>query len=54
MKQPKALTRKHKECLSANGLNWKEWSFVEEWQTKIVVRNKVTGKDKAVNKTRKG
>jgi len=54
LKQGKPLTRKHKECLSANGLNWREYSFVEEWETKIVVRHKVTGKDKAVNKARKG
>lgn len=50
MKQPKSLTRTQKEILSANGLNWREWSFLEDWQTKIVVINKVTGAKKAVSK----
>lgn len=50
MKQAKPLTREQKEILSANGLNWKEWSFVEDWRTKIVVINKVTGAKKAVSK----
>lgn len=50
MKQAKPLTREQKEILSANGLNWKEWQFLETWETKIVVINKVTGAKKAVSK----
>ena len=50
MKQPKSLTRTQKEYLSANGLNWKEWALQQEMQTKIIVRHKVTGMVKAVNK----
>lgn len=52
MKQPKKLTRGQKEILSANGLNWRDYSFVEEWETKIVVMNKKTEVKKAVNKKR--
>lgn len=50
MKQPKKLTYEQKKMLSANGLNAKEWSFLEDWETKIVVINKVTGAKKAVSK----
>lgn len=52
MKQPKALTRKQKEVLSKNGLNWKEYSFVEEWETKMIFYHKLTGALKPVNKKR--
>lgn len=54
MKQGKRLTRENKEILSRAGLNAKEYCFVEEWETKIIVRNKLTGKEKAVDKRRKG
>lgn len=50
MKQGKPLTRTQKECLSAQGLNWKDWSFLETWETKILVINKKTGALKAVSK----
>ena len=50
MKQSKPLKREFKEMLSAKGLNWKEWALQQEMQTKIIVRHKVTGMVKAVNK----
>lgn len=50
MKQPKKLTYKQKKILSENGINPKDYSFLEDWQTKIVVINKVTGAKKAVSK----
>lgn len=50
MKQGKPLKREFKEMLSAQGLNWKEWALQHEMQTKIIVRHKVTGMVKAVNK----
>lgn len=53
MKQGKPLKREFKEILSANGLNWREYQAVAEWETKIIVRHKVTGMVKAVDK-RKG
>lgn len=52
MKQPKKLTYEQKKIVSANRLNPKEWSFVEEWETKIVIMNKQTGARKAINKQR--
>ena len=54
MKQAKKLTYDQKRMLSAYGLNPKEWGFVQEWETKIIVRHKLTGKEKAVDKRRKG
>ena len=53
MKQAKPLKREFKECLSAKGMDWREWSLQQEMETKIIVRHKVTGMIKAVNK-RKG
>lgn len=50
MKQGKPLTRTQKEILSKRGLNWKEYQFVEEWETKIIVIHKLTGAKKAVDK----
>ena len=52
MKQPKRLTYEQKRILSANRLNAKDYMFVEEWETKIVVVNKQTGARKAINKQR--
>lgn len=50
MKQPKRLTYEQKRILSANRLNAKDYMFVEEWETKIIVIHKLTGAKKAVNK----
>lgn len=52
MKRGKPLTRKWKETVAKNGLNWKDYQFVEEWETKIVIMNKQTGARKAINKQR--
>lgn len=52
MKQAKPLTRAQKEIVAKNGLNWKDYQFVEEWETKIVIENKRTGARKAINKQR--
>lgn len=53
LKNPKRLTRSHKELLSKNGLNWKEYSFVEEWETKVIFYHKPTGALKPVDKKRR-
>ncbi len=52
MKQAKPLTRNQKEILSSQGLDWKKYSFVEEWETKIVIENKATGNRRAIDKKR--
>ena len=52
MKRGKPLTRTQKEIVAKNGLNWKDYQFVEEWETKIVIMNKQTGARKAINKQR--
>ena len=50
MKQPKAPTRDQKEIISRNGLNWKEYSIIEEWETKLILYHKPTGSRKAISK----
>jgi hypothetical protein len=52
LKRGKPLTRTQKEIVAKNGLNWKDYQFVEEWETKIVIMNKQTGARKAINKQR--
>lgn len=52
MKQGKPLKREFKEYLSAKGLDWHDWSLQQEMETKIIIRHKVTGMVKAVNKTK--
>lgn len=50
MKQGKPLTRAQKEIMSANGLNWKEYQFLEEWETKLILYHKPTGSKKVISK----
>lgn len=50
MKQPKRLTRKQKECLSAHMVNWHNWSFVEETDFSYRMVNKKTGAIKSFDK----
>lgn len=50
MKQPKRLTRKQKECLSAQDLNWREWLLLEETEFSYRLVHKVTGRIKRVDK----
>lgn len=50
MKQPKKLTRNQKECLSAHGLNWKEWLFVDETDFCYRIINKKTKAIKSIDK----
>lgn len=52
MKQPKRLTRKQKECLTAHCLNWNDWMLVEETDFCYRVINKKTGAVKSVDKFR--
>ena len=53
MKQPKRLTRKQKECLTAHCLNWNDWMLVEETDFCYRVINKKTGAVKSVDKFRR-
>lgn len=50
MKQPKKLTRKQKECLSARDLNWRDWKLVGETEFYYRIVNKKTGVIKSVDK----
>lgn len=50
MKQPKKLTREQKCLLSKHGLNWKEYAFHQEWETKIIFIHKPTGAFKGIDK----
>lgn len=50
MKNPKRLTREHKICASAQGLNPKEWGFVEETDFYYKLVNRRTGTIKSVDK----
>lgn len=53
MKQPKKLTRKQKECLSAHYLNCKDWMLVEETEFYYRIINKNTRAVKNVDKFRR-
>ena len=50
MKQPKKLTRKQKECLSAHHLNAKNWMLLKETEFYLYIINKTTGKKRTVDK----
>lgn len=50
MKQPKKLTRRQKECLSAHYLNADNWMLVEETEFYLKIINKKTGKIRSVDK----
>lgn len=50
MKQPKKLTRRQKECLSAHYLNADNWMLVEETEFYLKIINKQTGKIRSVDK----
>ncbi len=50
MKQPKKLTRKKKECLSAHHLNAKNWMLVRETELYLYLINKEGTKTKRVDK----
>lgn len=50
MKQAKKLTRRQKECLSAHGINWKDWLYVDETDFCYRVINKKTNAIKRVDK----
>lgn len=50
MKQPKKLTRRQKECLSAHYLNADNWMLVEETDFYLKIINKQTGKVRNVDK----
>lgn len=53
MKQPKALTREQKQCVSAHYLNTKEWMLVEETEFYYKIIHKVTKKTKMIDKFRR-
>ena len=53
MKQPKALTRIQKECVSAHHLNADNWMLVEETEFYYKIINKESGKTKMVDKFRR-
>lgn len=50
MKQPKKLTRRQKECLSAHYLSAEDWMLVEETEFYLKIINKQTGKIRSVDK----
>ena len=54
MKQPKKLNYEQKKLLSIKGYDWKEYSFVEEHETYIVVYHKLTGALKPIYKYKRG
>lgn len=54
MKQPKRLSLENKKLLSSKGYDWKEYMFVEEHDTYIVVYHKLTGALKPIYKTKRG
>lgn len=53
MKQPKALTRLQKECVTAHHLNADDWMLVEETEFYLKIINKTTKKIKMVDKFRR-
>lgn len=54
MKQPKKLNRAQKEAVSAANLNPEHWMLVREMEFYIKIVNKETGKQKIIDKFRKG
>lgn len=50
MKQPKKLTRRQKECLSAYRLIPDNWGLIEENESHLKVINKKTGTRKTLDK----
>lgn len=53
MKQPKKLTRRQKECLSAYNLNPENWMLVEETDFYLKIINKQTKSRKILDKFRR-
>ena len=53
MKQPKKLTRRQKECLSAHHLRADNWMLVEETEFYLKVIHKQTNKIRMLDKFRK-
>lgn len=53
MKNPKRLTLKQKICVSAHGLNVKNWMFVEETEFYYKIINKETQLTKHIDKFRR-
>lgn len=53
MKQPKKLTRRQKECLSANRLKADNWMLLEETDFYLKIVNKATGKKRTLDKFRR-
>lgn len=54
MKQPKKLTRAQKEAVSAAHLNVEHWMLVRETEFYLKIINKETGREKIIDKFRKG
>lgn len=53
MKQPKRLTKRQKECLSAYHLRADNWMLVEETEFYLKVIHKVSGKRRTLDKFRR-
>ena len=53
MKQPKKLTYNQKRCVSAHGLNWKDWMLLKETEFYYKIINKHTQVIKSIDKFRK-
>ena len=53
MKQPKKLTRKQKECVSAHYLNPDDWVFLEEAEFYYIIMRKDSGQKKWIDKFRR-
>lgn len=50
MKQPKRLTYNQKKLVSSAGLNWHDWSCIEETKYYLVIKNKHTHMTKIIDK----
>lgn len=50
MKQPKKMTRAHKEVLSKRGLKSETWDVLRETEVTVTVRSKKSGQIRVVMK----
>lgn len=50
MRQAKRLTRNQKIFLKESGLNYENWLCVEDSPKKMVIRHKVSGKERTLER----
>lgn len=53
MNNPKPLTRKQKECVSAHYMNPRQWMLVDETEFYLKIINKSTGRRRTIDKFRR-